>query len=356
MIRRRFPVAVHVAAVVIVAVTTGSCGGSTPPPPPPVSVTIDGTPHDLPAGSTFGEALARFDAHAVDGRLLSVSGGVLDAHADEGVVLLNGSRSARSQPLHAGDDILVVNGKTQIERTRRITIVLPRPVPADPQRTLARYPTREITVEGRSSGEIASVRTTTEGRGVTPNAVALTFDDGPWPVHTERILAILHRLRVQATFFMVGLQVERYPDLVRRVEAAGNLIGNHSFDHPINPSFADLTEHHITAELADTNDALSTDGVVASLFRPPGGSYDEYVVDESRRQGMRVVLWSVDPQDWRQSRTAKDITKKVLKNVRPGSIILLHDGGGDAEHTIRALPDIIKGIRKKGLRFTTVQP
>jgi peptidoglycan/xylan/chitin deacetylase (PgdA/CDA1 family) len=99
---------------------------------------------------------------------------------------------------------------------------------------------------------------------------------------------------------------------------------------------------------------LADVGVEASLFRPPGGWYDDELVQQAREQGMRLVTWDVDPRDWRAHVTPREISRAVLSQVHRGSIVLLHDGGGDAGHTIRALPAIIKGIRARGLRFVTV--
>jgi peptidoglycan/xylan/chitin deacetylase (PgdA/CDA1 family) len=356
MTGRPFPVVVRVAVLLCWTATATSCGGSTPEPPPPVRITIDGLTQELPAGSTFRSAVERFHLHADDGRLLSVSGHVLEADADPGRVLVNGARATPARPLHQGDAIRVVDGQDRTEELRRIKAILPKATVANPERTLTEYRMREITVEGRISGELLGVREVPIGHGHAPRAVALTFDDGPWPEHTQRVLAVLKRFHVRATFFMVGLQVERYPDLVRDVELAGHEIGNHSYDHPVDPPLADLTEHRITAEMTDTNEILARDGSRPTLFRPPGGSYDDFVVQEARLQGMRVVLWSVDPKDWRAGRTSKEIVKKVLNSVEAGSVVLLHDGGGDAEHTIRALPKLIKGIRKKGLGFVTLPP
>jgi peptidoglycan/xylan/chitin deacetylase (PgdA/CDA1 family) len=350
----RFPTVVRLAVIAIVLATLPMCGGSTPAPPPPVRVSVDGTAREVAPGTTFAGLIDQLGLEADDGRLLSVSGEVLDPLARRGRIVLNGSPAPPGMRLHQGDAIHVIDQHDRIEGARRVVVDIDQPQVANPERTLTRYPIREITTEGRISGDVVSVREIPRGHGETPRAVALTFDDGPWPVHTERVLSILHRFHVKATFFMVGYEVERYPELVRRVKRAGHEIGNHSFDHPVSPPLADLTEAHITAEMADTNAQLGDDGVRPTLFRPPGGSYDDFVIDEARRQGMRIVMWSVDPQDWRSGRSRKDIVKKVLRQVEAGSIILLHDGGGDAGHTIAALPDLIRGIRKKGLRFVTV--
>ena len=107
-------------------------------------------------------------------------------------------------------------------------------------------------------------------------------------------------------------------------------------------------------EIGRTRSALERLGISARLFRPPGGSLDDGVVQAARRQGMRVVTWSVDPEDWAGGATAGRVATRVLSAVRPGSIVLLHDGGGDRRATIAALPRIIRGIRARGLHLVAV--
>jgi peptidoglycan/xylan/chitin deacetylase (PgdA/CDA1 family) len=97
-------------------------------------------------------------------------------------------------------------------------------------------------------------------------------------------------------------------------------------------------------------------GPAPTLFRPPGGSFSPYVVEAAGSYGERIVLWSVDPMDWRLGATAAQIAQRVLGAVRPGSIVILHDGGGDRRATVRALPRIIRGIRSKGFRLVLIDP
>ena len=357
MAGRTFPAALRVVVLLTIAGLPAACGGSAPPPtpsPPPVHVRVDGVAHEALPGTTLGELVASERLAASDGRLLSVDGDVLDRSADPGRILLNGHVATDGAVLASGDRVTVADGEDRMEGTRRVARRLPGRRVGDPERTLDTYPTTQVTVTGRVSGDLVSVSDVSRGRGRAPREVALTFDDGPWPVDTQHVMAVLRRFHVPATFFMVGYLVQRYPGVARAVAAAGYPIGDHSFDHPVSPALADLTEHRISAEIGDAKDALTSVGVSPTLFRPPGGSYDDDVVQEARRQGMRVVLWSVDPQDWRSNLSAREITKRVLKHVTPGSIVLLHDGGGDAAHTIKALPAIIRGIRAMGLGFTTV--
>jgi peptidoglycan/xylan/chitin deacetylase (PgdA/CDA1 family) len=192
------------------------------------------------------------------------------------------------------------------------------------------------------------------GRGISHGEVALTFDDGPWPVQTKQVVDILERFHAPASFFMVGNLVERYPGIVRMVAKAGMRIGDHSWDHPVDPALADLSSERVAEEIAKTADALASLGVVSRLFRPPGGSFDTAVLREAERQRMRVVTWSVDPRDWNSRVSSKQITHRVLGAVEAGSIVLMHDGGGDQSATIHALPKIIRGIRRMGLRLVAI--
>jgi peptidoglycan/xylan/chitin deacetylase (PgdA/CDA1 family) len=106
--------------------------------------------------------------------------------------------------------------------------------------------------------------------------------------------------------------------------------------------------------MSQTRDALAAAGVRCGLFRPPGGSYGPSTLAIAGSLGMRVVLWSVDPADWTDGIAPKTIVQRVLSNLRPGSIVLLHDGGGDQTATVKALPAIIKGIRKRHLAFVAL--
>jgi peptidoglycan/xylan/chitin deacetylase (PgdA/CDA1 family)/sulfur carrier protein ThiS len=343
------------AAALLVACTGGPpLPSPTSPTPPSISVTIDGASTDVVDGTTFQALIHSLGLHPQPGRLLSVTGDVLEHAAFKGHIELNGDKHPdRTDPLRAGDAVTVVDARDRTEGVRRRVVML-GPRLGDPELTLTSYPMRQVTTTGRVSDTVASIVYHPVGRSKPPAEVALSFDDGPWPVTTLRILKILKHYRVPATFCMVGYEVERYPSIAQAVQSAGMTICNHSWDHPINPALADLTPQHLHDELSKTNEALAAAGLQTTLFRPPGGSENDSVVQEARNQGMRVVMWSVDPQDWKASLTAKQVTERVLSRVQAGSIVLLHDGGGDAAHTIKALPAIIKGIKKMGLKLVAI--
>lgn len=357
MAGRTFPLAARLAApALIAAFASTGCGGVMPTLslPPPAHITVRHQAVVVPPGTTFGDVIADRHLEAPAGRLLSVAGDVLDAQADPGRILLDGAAAPSSRRVVTGDRIIVVSGTDRVEPVTRTTVRLPGLHPGDPENTLAVYPITQVRVTGKISGDTVSVKDITSGRGVTPQKVALTFDDGPWPGATRRVMAVLKHFHVPATFFEIGDLVQRWPSITRSVHQAGFEVGDHSWDHPLFPPLSERSATKIASEISQAADALDSLGVAPSLFRPPGGSYNDLVVQQARVQGMRVVLWSVDPQDWRSGLTPKQVAQAVLSHVQAGSIVLLHDGGGDAGHTIAALPAIIKGIRKMGLGFATV--
>jgi peptidoglycan/xylan/chitin deacetylase (PgdA/CDA1 family) len=323
--------------------------------PPPLQITVQGQTEFVARDTKFGKLIRDLGLRAKWGRLLDVESKVLRYRADPGRVLLNGTIAPGSTLLSNGDAVQVVNGIDRTERTQRVVTLMEDLQPGNPQYALDTSQVEEIRVEGRISHKVVSIRFRSVGEVNRPPAVALTFDDGPWPANTPRILEILKRMDAKATFFVIGYLAERHPDLIRSEIEAGMTIGSHSWGHPNSPKFKDLEPNRIQTEMSQTNDFLSSQfGLRTDLFRPPGGSFDGTVVRIANALGMRIVLWNVDPKDWAGSETAKSIADAVLANVRPGSIIDLHDGGGDQSATIQALPQIIRGIREMGLRLVTI--
>ena len=180
------------------------------------------------------------------------------------------------------------------------------------------------------------------GYGTTK--LALTFDDGP-SIYTRRILAILDRFHAHSTFFEIGDNVSNYRDESRAVLEAGSELANHSLHHESFPGLASMRE---------TNRRIrSATGYTPCLFRPPGGAENAATVSSARSLGMSTVIWDVDPQDWSRPGSGA-IESRVLGAARGGSIVLLHDGGGDRSQTVAALPAIIKTLKQRGYRLVTV--
>jgi peptidoglycan/xylan/chitin deacetylase (PgdA/CDA1 family)/sulfur carrier protein ThiS len=318
-----------------------------------ITVTVRGLEEHVQEGTTLSEAAEQFGLRPLAGDLLDVRGTVLRADTFPGVLLLNGKVAAPPTKLEAGDRLRVVDGRDRGESVTRFFVRVPAGMPANPQFTLARTPGRQEFERGRISGEVVLAGFHPTGRTRVPKAVALTFDDGP-SSYTARVLSILGQLHAKATFFVVGYLAERYPRLVRREIAAGMGLGSHTYSHPSSPPFGRQPHEVILGEIERAKTVLGKLGRTPTVFRPPGGSFSSYVVEATGAYDQRVVLWSVDPEDWRAGTTAKRLVRSVLGAVRPGSIVVLHDGGGDQSATVKALPAIVQGIRRKGLRLVLV--
>jgi peptidoglycan/xylan/chitin deacetylase (PgdA/CDA1 family) len=187
--------------------------------------------------------------------------------------------------------------------------------------------------------------------GAPADAVALTIDDGPHPVWTPRVLALLRRHDVQATFSLIGRQAHAYPDLVRRIAAEGHGICNHSMNHP--QPFATRSAAVVRREITDTQDAIAAaSGVTPTLFRAPGGGFSPTALSTVATLGMTPLAWDVDPRDWTRPGTAA-VTARLLA-ARPGDVLLCHDGGGDRAQTVAALATVLPKLTGRGLRFVTL--
>jgi len=185
-----------------------------------------------------------------------------------------------------------------------------------------------------------------------PNShvVALTFDDGP-STYTPQILAILRQYHVPATFFVVGIHVREFPQYVHDEVAQGSIVGNHTYTHA---DLQDLSSPYVTAELTETQGAVRAAAhYTPHWFRPPYGDVDSRIVGLAASVGLRTVTWSVDPADWSVPGVAT-IEDRVLYYTQPGSIVLMHDGGGDRSETVAALPYIIQTLKSRGYRFANL--
>jgi peptidoglycan-N-acetylglucosamine deacetylase len=205
--------------------------------------------------------------------------------------------------------------------------------------------------------------------GYSPNKIAISFDDGPDPEWTPKILDVLKEKHATATFFLIGIQTDKFSGLAKRIYNEGNTIGNHTFTHP---DVSNISTAYMKVELNLTERLFaSLLGVRATLMRPP------YAIDEEpdtsdqvrpleipQEMGYITVGNRIDPNDWSESprHSAEQITQYVLshlppckvENLRCGNIVLLHDGGGNRAETVRALPMIIDGIRARGFEIAPV--
>lgn len=176
--------------------------------------------------------------------------------------------------------------------------------------------------------------------------VALTFDDGPNPDYTPELLDELKKRGVPATFFVLGAEVEQYPELVRRASEEGHLIGVHSYKHV---NLRQLSDQQTVEQVNRTNEAIhAACGQYASYIRPPYGCWKE---DLDYEVQMVEVLWDIDPRDWATT-SADLVVQRVLQDVEENSIILLHDA---SESSVRAACMIIDRLQAQGYTFVTVE-
>lgn len=183
--------------------------------------------------------------------------------------------------------------------------------------------------------------------------ISLTFDDGPNPNDTPKVLDVLKKYHAKATFFVIGEHVLRYPKLTKRIVKEGHELGNHTFSHP---SFHNLSSERIHQEIEEGKKAIaSVSGKNGRLFRPPGGAYNEKIVREANKEGYKVILWSwdQDTKDWSRPGVDK-IARNVIENASNGDIILFHDHTRGRSQTIEALQKILPKLKAKGYRFVTV--
>jgi len=193
-------------------------------------------------------------------------------------------------------------------------------------------------------------------RGPARPMVALTFDDGPDPEHTPRILDALAAAGAQATFFMVGRQAEAVPAVARAVAAAGHDLGNHTYSHR---HFWMLSPRASIAEV-DRGAAAVADaaGVVPRYFRPPWGTFNWTAYVRAGQIGEARILWSVRPEGWLRAAAAARMAEFVVRNAHPGAIVDLHDRGGHPStpsETCAALPRMIAGLRARGLEVVPLR-
>lgn len=185
-----------------------------------------------------------------------------------------------------------------------------------------------------------------------PVAIALTLDDGPDPHYTPQVLAILESYGIQATFNMIGEQIDDNLSLVREVAAAGHTITNHTWDH------ADMRKYsaaQVISEIDQCNDALADAGQTPTIFRAPYGYWTPAVFQACAARELTPLGWSVDPQDWDTDHVStQDIVDNVLQTTNAHDIILEHDGGGDRSNTVAALRIFIPELLDRGFVFAAI--
>ena len=330
-------------------------------------VDIDGQARRVYQGTTIARLVQEGHLAGHDGNVLSALDGNPVRRGGGASMRLwrNGRPATLSSVVYDGDVIRSQSGTDVVEATVEETLPIPvatRFEGTGPLMTLVSpgsVGAMRVTRGAISRSVIASsvitaaVPMVVERHGARPGdkLVALTFDDGPWPGQTDAVLQILKDNGAKATFFMLGYLVRRNPELARRVGAEGHVIGNHTMGHTM---LTKVSPRVVDAQIARGQSVIKkASGVTPGWFRPPGGDISPDVWSRARSASLRIAMWDVDPQDWRRP-PAASIAAAVVKRVRPGSIVLLHDGGGDRRATIAALPVIISSLKAKGYRFVTL--
>ena len=192
------------------------------------------------------------------------------------------------------------------------------------------------------------------------NKVVFTFDDGPSKEYTPEILKVLVEKGVRATFFIVGIQAEKHPEIVKKIVDEGHEVGNHTYGHITVPN---SPAPRLAAQIMRTNLViLQYSGSYPLYLRPPRGLYDMRMRRIAKLLGQELVLWSISSQDWHPRATPTSVTRRVIEKTSGGDIILFHDsgsllGGGSASRrsTVEAMGPIIDGLRAKGLEIVSLE-
>ncbi|MEU6023134.1 polysaccharide deacetylase family protein [Micromonospora sp. NPDC047134] len=202
----------------------------------------------------------------------------------------------------------------------------------------------------RSAPGVAACPEVTIG---TDRVLCLTFDDGPHPVHTPRLLEVLAGHDVPAVFFLQGDQAAKYPDLVRRIIAAGHALGNHSMHHD---DMSDWTLGRIASDLLETNAVIrrAVPQTPLPYFRAPYGAWGQ-TPTVATALGMRPMGWQLAVTDWVPPGT-DELARRLTEGVTPGAVVLLHDGGGDRSQTVEAVDAVIPSLRADGWQFALPPP
>ena len=188
--------------------------------------------------------------------------------------------------------------------------------------------------------------------------VALTFDDGPSPIWTPKILDELKKAKIKATFFMVGNHVEKYPEIAKRIFEEGHEIGNHTYDHHV-LIYYKIDE--LEKEIRDTEKVIkNATGQTTRYFRPPKAWLTDREKKKIKDMGYEIILWSLNSKDW-VTFDDKYIVRYIVRHIRPGDILLFHDSGGvftteggNREETVNTIPILASRLKEKGYRFVTI--
>lgn len=356
--RRRRPRFVVLLLLVVLALAAASGTAllqiSEPPEMIDVVVVVAGSPRptSVAKGATVADALAEADVAPRPGRLLSLgTAKVLDPELLPVALSVNGLVAGLDAPLLAGATIDVVEPPDQIEAAVEAEVDIPAPPLPDVIDALWHpgQPGRARSREGAVSEEIVSLDQLVAPlppAPVTEKLVALTFDDGPW-AGTPEFLRVLREKDVKATFCVVTRLLKGEGlNMAKAALVEGHRLCNHTVDH--DASLPGRSQKAVDEEIIGANTHLQERlGIKPAYYRPPGGKLGPKVIATAKAQGQQVLMWSVDTKDFAKP-PPEAIVASVLGQVKPGGVVLMHDGGGDRSTTLAALPEVIDRLRADG--------
>lgn len=338
----------------------------------PVQVTVNGTLQRVTVGTTIDQLKSDEGIQTAPGNYVSVSGNILaEGEGYPYSVTVNDKDmdygEASAYKVSGGERISVGDGKDRMEPYTTETVNQPPRLLMDGNVGAINYisqwgaTTVKDVLTGQESGEQTDGTIYQQGqdcvitvKDVKPagsqKLVALTFDDGP-SQYTGQYLRILKDKGVKATFFCLGNEVDANPDGAKAIVDAGCQICSHSYDHPdLRTSDAQTVLDQLTSSFSSIEGAT---GVKTTAFRPPYGSFTQRTWLSTQGAATVAVRWDIDTEDWKQP-GADQIVSNACSDVHSGSIILMHDGGGNRDQDVEALPQIIDTLKSQGYTFVTI--
>ena len=337
-----------------------------------IAVTVDGTPTDVRVNSTLEAVYKKSGSTATPGNHVAVNGDVItEGGGMPFSATVNGNQVPDDQlagyHVSKDDDIQFSDGTDTTEEydvtdTKEQDPKLKMEGADGTIFYVKQWGKKGVTEtrQGKESGKTATVEAQAPQDAIVERAypkpdndqklVALTFDDGPADLYTKQYLDIMDKYGVKATFNLIGEQVAEYPEIVKDIASRGHQVASHTWDHQ---QLTKLGQKDIQTELDKTWDALADQGIQTSTLRQPYGSINTDVRLYSAGRLSVAAFWSHDSQDWAKP-GADAIVANCTADMQPGSIILMHDGGGERDQDVEALPQIIEAWQKAGYKFVTI--
>ena len=375
--KKRGPLPIILAAVALVAVGVGIYLVANPPI---YSVTVNGAEQTVNTGTTVEQCIEKGFASPAAGNLIAVDGSIAQQGGGTAyTATVNGNEVDGSYAVKKGDDVQISDGADVDEEYTETTEAVAHGTSGTDYSTLSSYYGGSIhvysagedgektvktgKVSGKTIEEVTKQPVDAGYNAYVANVgdekvIALTFDDGPWPTTTSEILDILKENGAHATFFQIGNQIANMPDIEKRIVEEGNQVGTHTWDHAsgsgqgVNLTYmtADEQREEITKGFNAIEETLGTS--VTHIMRAPGGNYYGSLIDNLKDLVTAEIGWDLDTEDW--SRPGASAIEQVILSVKPGQVILMHDGGGDRSQTVEALRNALPQLTAQGYKCVTI--